>query len=88
MNEQLELFETAKAPIYHFSLTAVWNECPTCRTQPSHIGDTRIARGGGYYIDKPGRCPYCRQLLDWSDEAIEAAAKYSKDYIKANEKED
>jgi hypothetical protein len=80
MNGQLELFEQAKAPIYRFGLSAVWNECPNCRTQPSKIGDTKFIRGGGHYIDQPERCPYCGQLLDWSDEAIEAAAKYSKDY--------
>lgn len=79
MKGQMELFEKAKAPIYHISLSAVWNECPTCKTQPSHIGDTKFTRDGGHYIDKPQRCPYCGQLLDWSDEAIEAVAKYSAD---------
>lgn len=85
MQGQLELFEQAKAPIYHYSLTSVWNECPTCKTQPSHIGDTKWARDSSTYIDQPERCPYCGQLLDWSDEAIKAAAKYSRDYLAANE---
>lgn len=86
MKGQIEMFEQAKAPIYHFSLTAVWNECPNCKTQPSNIGNTKITRDGGYYIDKPKRCPYCNQLLEWSDEAIEKVAKYSSDYLKAQER--
>lgn len=85
MNEQLELFEQAKAPIWHFSLNHVWEECPKCHAY--NKGQKFIKVGCGkdapYEWVNLARCPECNQLLDWSTEAIEKAAKYSNDYLKA-----
>lgn len=72
--------DIAKAPIYHVSLSSVWNECPNCKNT-EHIGDTKTGTHGDYYIDYNARCPKCGQLLDWSEEAVEKATKYSKDYL-------
>lgn len=77
--------DIAKAPIYHVSLTAVWNECPNCKNT-EHIGDTKVGPTGGYYIDQNKRCPKCGQLFDWSDAAVEAATKYSKEYLAERKK--
>lgn len=81
---QLELFEEAKAPIWHVSTTHVWVECPTCKSY--NTAQTSIMVGHGkerhsipYNLE---RCPDCNQLFDWSDEAIEKACKYSSEYLK------
>ena len=82
MKGQMELFEKAKAPIWHMSLNHVWVECPSCKSY--NTAQTFVMCGHGkeahlvpYNLP---RCPECNQLFDWSDEAIEKACKYSKDY--------
>lgn len=67
INGQLELFRVRKAPIYHFSLTRIYCECPKCHNE-------NIAT----YEDE---CPECGQALTWEDEAIDKVAKKTKDYI-------
>ena len=87
MNGQLEMFEQAKAPIWHFSLNHVWEECPTCHVQNKSQKFVKVGYGAEsqYVWVNRARCPECGQLFDWSDEAIEKVAKYSKDYLKAQQ---
>jgi Zn finger protein HypA/HybF involved in hydrogenase expression len=66
MDGQMTLFETAKAPIWHSSLTASYVVCPTCK-EVNHIENWH------------NRCPDCGQLLDQSPEAIAKAEKVSAD---------
>lgn len=73
----------AKAPIYHVSMTSVWNECPNCKNR-EHIGDTKTGYYGDYYVEQNERCPICGQLLLWDWDEIEKVTKYSPDYIKEN----
>lgn len=84
LEQKPSILDTPRAPIYHMSLTAVWNECPNCKVQPSNIGDTKMGVFG-MYIEQNERCPHCGQLLDWDDAAVEKACKYSSDYRKAME---
>ena len=66
MNGQMTLFEKAKAPVWHSSLTWCWVECPTCK-------------GYNHIENWMQRCPDCGQLLDQSEEAIAKAEKVSRD---------
>jgi phage FluMu protein Com len=72
--------EVAKAPIYHVSLNHVWEECPKCKAYNKATHDVRGADGRFYWV-RNERCPECNQLFDWSDDAVEKATKYSKDYL-------
>ena len=87
MKGQMTLFEKAKAPIYHVSLNHVWEECPTCK---AYNKATHFERGtdGRFYWVRNERCPECNQLFDWSDEAIEKACKYSKDYLERRKQQE
>ena len=71
-----------KAPIWHVSLNHVWEECPNCKIVNKAQDDVRVGYGAeAHYISvNRERCINCGQLFDWSDEAIEKACKYSKDY--------
>lgn len=71
-----------KAPIWHVSLNHVWEECPNCKIVNKAQDDVRVGYGAEahyIYVNRE-RCINCGQLFDWSDEAIEKACKYSKDY--------
>lgn len=72
----------AKAPIWHMSLNHVWSECPTCGVENRANERKPTADGQSWYTVNYEKCPVCGQLFDWSDEAIEKACKYSKDYPK------
>lgn len=74
------IYEKAKAPIYHVSLNHVWEECPTCKAYNKATHDVRGA-DGRFYPMRYERCPECNQLFDWSENAVEKATKYSKDYL-------
>ena len=76
-----------KAPIYHMSLNHVWEECPNCKAY-NKATVYEIPRGGGdgYWVELP-ECPECGQKFDWSEEAVEAACKKTKEYIKAEEEQ-
>lgn len=68
------------APIYHVSLTCVWEECPTCHAR-NNLSERHYSKASdNYYTIEKTHCPDCGQLLNWDADAIEAACKYSKDY--------
>ena len=87
MQGQLSLFENKKAPVYHVSLNHVWEECPTCKAYNKATHFERGADGRFYWV-RDERCPECNQLFDWSDEAIEKACKYSKDYLERRKQQE
>lgn len=83
MQGQLSLFDKQKkAPVYHVSLNHVWEECPDCK---AYNKATSYERGidGKYHWRKNARCPVCGLLFDWSEEAVERACIYTKEYIRA-----
>lgn len=86
MQGQLSLFEDKKAPVYHVSLNHVWEECPTCKAY-NKVTHSERGADGWYYWVKNERCPECGQVFDWSDEAVEKATKYSKDYLEKRRNE-
>lgn len=70
------------APVWHVSLTHVWVECPICKSYNTAQGSTMVGMGRDRHsipVNYPN-CPECGQSFDWSDEAIEKACKYAKDY--------
>lgn len=70
--------DIAKVPIYHCSLTSVWNECPNCKIQPSNIGNSKQSRfSDDYYVEQNERCPHCGQKLLWDWELIDQKAHKS-----------
>lgn len=71
-----------KAPIWHMSLNHIWEECPTCKIVNKAQDNVRVGYGADAHYIYVNRDRYinCGQLFDWSDEAIEKACKYSKDY--------
>ena len=79
---QTELFEEAKAPIMHLSLTHHWIECPKCHSDSGCIRDELVGHGRERHLEtfQNDRCSKCGQLLDWSDEAIEKKKKMTRDY--------
>lgn len=76
-----------RAPIYHYSLNHVWEECPNCKAYNKASIWVRTWDGRDGFWKELERCPECGQLFDWSDEAIEKAAKKSKDYLEAERKQ-
>lgn len=86
---QMELFEQARAPIWHLSLNHHWVECPKCKSYNTATRDIMVGYGKERHLEEvPNeRCPECGQLFDWSEAAVEAATKYSKDYLKALEED-
>ena len=77
-----------KAPIWHMSLNHVWVECPNCKSYNTAQTSVTVGHGAEMYsvpYNLP-ECPECGQPFDWSDEAIEAACKYSSDYKKLMQK--
>lgn len=88
MKGQMELFEQAKAPIWHLSLNHHWVECPNCKSYNTAITEKMVGYGKDRHLEsfQEERCPECGQLFDWSQAAVEAATKYSRDYLKAMEK--
>lgn len=79
--QQLSIFK--KPVIYHYSLTCIWEECPTCGT----INRATLSKWDSYeqkyYTQYFSECPECGQAFDWSDEALESVAKYTKEYRQA-----
>lgn len=89
MKGQMTLFEKAKAPIWHVSLNHVWEECPNCHAyNKAQVYHRSPYRGEYGYYENLERCPECGQLFDWSDEAIEKACKYSKDYLERRKQQE
>lgn len=69
-----------RAPIWHFSMTHIWEECPNCKAyNKAQKWITGSFGNDGFYQDLP-ECPECGQPFDWSPEALERAAVYAKDY--------
>lgn len=70
------------APVWHMSLNHCWVECPICKSYNTAQGSIMVGMGKDRHsipVELPN-CPECGQAFDWSDEAIEKACKYSKDY--------
>lgn len=75
-----------KAPIWHISLNHVWEECPNCKAYNKASKWVPGYFGHDGYWQELDACPDCGQLFDWSEEAIEKACKYSKDYLETKGK--
>lgn len=70
------------APVWHVSLNHVWVECPVCKDYNTAQTDIMVGYGKDRHSEPYNlpQCPKCGQVFDWSEEAIEKACKYSKDY--------
>lgn len=85
MKETFQTYQTSiipLAPIWHVSMTHVWVECPICKDYNTAQSSVSVGHGKEQHIipvNLPS-CPRCGQVFDWSDEAIERACKYAKDY--------
>lgn len=70
-------------PIYHESLSHVWEECPNCKGQ-NRLSVRKLGYNGNYYTEYLERCPECGQKLKWNWNEIDQNAKKSAD-VKACE---
>lgn len=69
-----------KAPIYHFSMTHVWEECPTCKAYNKASKSEYSYISKSWYTIQFKECPECGQPFNWDAKALEDAAVYAKDY--------
>ena len=72
-----------KVPVYHMSLSHVWEECPNCKGQ-NRLSVQKTAFNGEFYTEYLEKCPDCGQALKWDWDEIDKKAKKTTD-IKACE---
>lgn len=72
-----------KLPVYHISLSHVWEECPNCKGQ-NRLSIRKLGLSGNYYTEYLDRCPDCGQSILWDWDQIDKNAKKTAD-VKACE---